>query len=70
VTQGARSRRWGHHVVRRGKLGSWWRSGVIAQIEHKPERWSARRFWAFIPFAMGLAYFWISQLIRATLQAQ
>jgi len=49
----------GHPVcVRRDRVPGG--AGLIAQIEHEPETWSAR-FWALFPSRSGLAISWISR---------
>src|SRR6267154_21381 len=67
LTQGARSRRWGILFVC-GGIGFLVALGLIAQIEHERETWSAAVL-GIIPFAIGVGYFLEFTLIRRDLQA-
>ncbi|MCU1242150.1 MAG: hypothetical protein JWO71_2876 [Candidatus Acidoferrum typicum] len=67
LTQAARSRRSGILFVC-GGLGFLVALGLIAQIEHEPDAWSAAVL-GIIPFAIGVGYFLDSTLIRRDLQA-
>ena len=67
LTQAARSRRWGILFVC-GGLGFLVALGLIAQIEHERDAWSAAVL-GIIPFAIGIGYFLDFTLIRRDLQA-
>jgi hypothetical protein len=67
LSQAARSRRWGILFVC-GGLGFLVALGLIAQIDHEPDTWSAAVL-GIIPFAIGVGYFLDFTLIRRDLQA-
>jgi hypothetical protein len=67
LTQAARSRRWGILFVC-GGLGFLCALGLIAQIEHDRDTWSAAVL-GIIPLALGIGYFLDFTLIRRDLQA-
>lgn len=67
LTQAARSRRAGI-LFACGGLGFLVALGLIAQIEHEPDTWSAAVL-GIIPFAIGVGYFVDFTLIRRDLQA-
>jgi uncharacterized protein DUF6249 len=67
LTQAARSRRAGI-LLTCGAVGFIVALGLIAQIEHEPDTWSAAAL-AIIPLAIGIGYFVDLTLIRRDLHA-
>jgi hypothetical protein len=67
LTQAARSRRAGI-LLTCGAVGFIIALGLIAQIEHEPDTWSAAAL-AIIPLAIGIGYFVDLTLIRRDLHA-
>jgi hypothetical protein len=67
LSQAARSRRWGLLLVC-GSLGFLMAFGLIAQIEHERDTWSAAAL-GIIPLAVGIGYFLDATLIRRDLHA-